>query len=321
MIQQPERQLLRHGKCIPFGLYDDLIAEPKTIFWDDEGFPMKRRRTQRKTWIFFGVYAPDFFAGVAIVDAGMISTAFAYLSVPSKGIFVEDKLTLPLGFPSAFDPSLTDEWKLGKYRIVSQDDRMILSMKGKFDLQINATHNHKGVSIVAPSVNRPFNFTYKNLPMHVEAKLSYKGQTFQANGAYGAIDFTKGYPPRETRWNWASFIGETEKNLSLACNLVDRFNANMENVLWLGEQRIVLSEATFTPGNPMDKGLWKIMTKDGVLDMQFEPSGARSENLNVGVMKSIFTQPFGVYRGTVMVNGEKQAFEARGVAEDHFAVW
>jgi hypothetical protein len=321
MIQASISQLLRHGKPVDFGLYHDLVAQPKTTFWDDEGFPIKKRRSQRKTWIFFGVYSPELIGGLAIVDAGVVATAFSYFYVPSAQLFVEDKITLPFGFSGKFDPAMTDEWKLGKYRIQTEGNQMTLSTSGKFKMKITTQLDHNGVSIVAPSAGRPFNFTYKNLPMQTEMMVSYQGKEYQVNGKFGAIDFTKGYPPRETRWNWASFIGATEQNMRISCNLVDQFNANMENILWLGDERLVLSEATFQPGVLKDKDQWTISTKDALLEMKFFPMGARSENLNAGLMKSVFTQPFGRYEGTVVLKGEKQRFTAYGVAEDHYAVW
>jgi hypothetical protein len=55
--------------------------------------------------------------------------------------------------------------------------------------------------------------------------------------------------------------------------------------------------------------------------MQLQPFGARAENINAAVMKSIFTQPFGEYNGTVTVVGTTEKFTAWGVAEEHSAVW
>jgi|GEM_PF-3135809 len=323
MLKETEAQLLRHGKVIDFGRYKNLIAAPKTTFWDDEGLPLfKRRRTQRKTWIFYGAYSEDLFAGMAIVDAGIAATAFTYFFVPKENLFIEDKITLPLGFRSGFDPAMTDEWKLGKYHINTTNNVMTLNYKGIFNLQMTAHLQDNGVSIVAPSKDgRPFNFTYKDLPIETDVKVVYQGKTFTASGPIGGIDFTKGYPPRVTEWNWSSLIGQTESGRQLAVNLVDKFNNNMENVLWLDKERILLSDATFEYGPKLDKDTWYIKTKDGILDMQLQPMGARAENLNIAVMKSIFTQPFGKYTGTVNYNGVKEAFTAWGVAEEHLAVW
>jgi hypothetical protein len=82
--------------------------------------------------------------------------------------------------------------------------------------------------------------------------------TYATSGNYGSIDFTKGYPPRETIWNWLSFIGNTESGKIIAVNLVDRFNANMENILWVNGQKQLLSNAKFTLQEPYDKTDWLI---------------------------------------------------------------
>lgn len=323
MLKEQVSQLLQHGKNVDFGRYKNLITLPKTSFWDEDGLPlMKRRRTQRKTWIFYGAYSKDLFAGLAIVDAGVVATAFAYFFIPSENLFIEDKLTLPLGFRSGFDPAMTDEWKIGKYSIRTTNNVMSLNYNGKFRLEMTAHLQDNGVSTVAPSKDdRPFNFTYKDLPIQTEVKVEYQGKIFTAGGKIGAIDFTKGYPPRVTEWNWSSFIGTTESGKEIAVNIVDKFNSNMENILWLNKERIILSDATFEYGPDLKKDIWKIKTSDQILDMQMQPFGARAENINAAIMKSIFTQPFGEYNGTVTINGISEKFTAYGVAEEHLAVW
>ena len=117
MIQPKQKSLLENNTNIPFGVYEDLIENVDTDFWDKQGFLTKKRRTERKTWIFFGVYSPELICGFAIADAGMVATAFAYFYSLKDGIFVEDKTTVPLGFASDFNPDLNSEWKLGNYSI------------------------------------------------------------------------------------------------------------------------------------------------------------------------------------------------------------
>lgn len=323
MLKDQVHQLLQQGKHVDFGRYKNLITQPKTSFWHDEGFPlMKNRRTQRKTWIFYGAYSKDLFAGLAIVDAGVVATAFAYFFVPSENLFIEDKITLPFGFKSGFDPAMTDEWKLGKYSIRTTNNIMSLNYDGKFKLQMTSHLQDNGVSIVAPSRDgRPFNYTYKDLPIKTEVQISYKNKPYSAKGSIGAIDFTKGFPPRTTEWNWSSVIGTTQSGKSIAINIVDKFNDNMENILWLDGERIILSNATFKYGPDLKNDLWHIQTTDGLINMQMQPFGARAENINAAVMKSIFTQPFGKYSGTVTYNGTTETFEGYGVAEEHLAVW
>ena len=166
MLLEPIHQLLKHGDHVPYGRYKDLISDPCTSFWDIEGsFLNKKRRTQRKTWIFYGIYSENLLSGMAIVDAGMIATAFAYFYIPSENLYLEDKFTLPLGFGKHFDPSLKDEWKLGKYSIRSSDETMTLTYFGKFKLEITGNNwnfqRKIGISWFFQFLLRFSNYLYK----------------------------------------------------------------------------------------------------------------------------------------------------------------
>lgn len=102
---------------------------------------------------------------------------------------------------------------------------------------------------------------------------------------------------------------------------MDRFNANMENILWVDGKKILLSNAKFTMQEPYDKTDWLIESADGILNCHLSPRGARRENLNALIMKSKFIQPFGTLDGTVVIDGKEEKFTALGVSEDHHAVW
>jgi hypothetical protein len=322
MILPRQNSLVLNETHIPFGVYDDLIQDASTAYWDKQGLVVTKRRTERKTWLFFGVFSPELICGFAIADAGMVATAFSYFYSFKDSVFEEDKITVPLGFPTDFNPNLDSEWKLGNYSIKTENGKINLQYTGKYKMYISAENTPNGASIVAPSAGRPFNFTYKNQCVPVKVQINKGGSnTYATSGKYGSIDFTKGYPPRETIWNWLSFIGITESQKSIAVNLVDRFNANMENIVWIDGQKQLLSAAVFTFQKPFDKTDWLIETKDGQLSCHLTPKGARSENLNALIMKSQFIQPFGTIDGTVMIDGKQERFTALGVVEDHHAVW
>lgn len=323
MILTQQKCLLLDDKPIPFGVYNDLIKDVNTAYWDKQGMINKRRRTERKTWIFAGVFSPELICGFAIVDAGMVATAFSYFYSFKTGIFEEDKITLPLGFSSSFNPNLSCDWKLGKYSIKTKDGKMHFQYTGKYKLLMEIENSTNGASIVAPSKeDRPFNFTYKNLCLPAKVQINNGGtNTYATSGNYGSIDFTKGYPPRTTTWNWLSFIGKTTAGKIIGVNLVDKFNDNMENILWVDGEKQLLSSATFTLREPLNKEDWNIATKDGILKCHLVPRGARQENINAYIMRSKFIQPFGMLDGTVLLNGVEEKFVAYGVAEDHYALW
>lgn len=318
-----QNQLIENGKLLPFGIYQDIIDNTDTSYFDEKGSLLaKNRRTERKAWIFFGVYSPEIICGIAVVDAGMAATAFCYFYSLKDSTFIEDKLTVPFGFEQAFNPNLYTDFKLKNYSISHKNGKWKMEYNGKFNLIIESENNANGFSVVSPSQNRPFNFTYKNccLPVSVQINAG-TNKTYAVSGNYGCIDYTKGYPPRETTWNWLSFIGITENKEPVGVNLVDKFNNNMENVLWLNGEKIILSEAEFSMQKPFDKSDWLIATRDGILSCHMSPEGARSENINALILKSNFTQPFGRIDGTITLNGITQKFTAFGVAEDHYAYW
>jgi hypothetical protein len=322
MIHEAQKSLLNNGKLLPFGLYNDLIDDVSTAHWDAQGGILKDRRTKRKAWIFFGIYSPELICGIAIADAGIVANAFTYFYSFKDGNFIQDNALVPLGMAGSFDPGLHSDWKLGKYRIYTKDGHLNFEYNGKYSLRIKASNNTNGASIIAPSVgNRPFNFTYKNVCMPSEVVIEAAGKKYEVKGNYGAVDFTKGYPPRETIWNWLSFIGTTKSGKSIGLNLVKHFNNELENVLWVDGKKTALSSSNFEMKAPVDNNPWHITSTDGILDCTITPSGARRENVNVILMKSIFVQTYGKVTGTVLIDGVKEDFTAYGVSEDHHALW
>ncbi len=321
-ILPAQKSLRQNGSALPFGVYDGLIPDVSTAHWDKQGMLIKKRRAERKAWIFYGFFSEELTCGMAIADAGALALGFSYFFVPKENLFIEDKITIPLGFGNDFDPGLNDHWQLKNYSIKSMNGKMYFDVAGKFNLKMEADFSDNGISVVAPSKgDRPFNFTYKNLPMPTKATVNYKGKVYEHSGNFGSLDFTKGYPPRETEWNWLSFIGKTATGKSIAVNLVDKFNGNLENCLWLDGQKFILGKANFNNSKPLDKQTWKIETVDGLLSCTLQPKGARSENINLMVMKSQFIQPFGSIEGTVTINNNTEHFTAFGVAEEHEALW
>ena len=322
-IHPKANQFIQNGGLLPVGAYDDIIKNPSTLNWDEQGLLIKKRRNQRKTWIFFGAYAEDLMLGMAIVDAGYIGNAFSYFYVPSEDIFIEDKVLLPMAFGQTFDPKLTDSWNLKNHNIYTTDNKLIGDVKGKFELHFEAEHNSNGLSFMCPSKERPFNFTYKNLSLPVKAKVKYKEKTYELEGNYGGIDFSKGFPPRSTFWNWASVVGKTSSGLDVGMNLFRGHNGKYENAAWIGVERILLNHTTFTYDDkiPLDNQECLLQTEDGLVDLKFTPSGKRSEKINAGLISHDFVQAFGKFEGSVQHNNEAISVIGYGPLEKHYSKW
>ncbi|MCW3128329.1 MAG: hypothetical protein JWO03_3987 [Bacteroidetes bacterium] len=301
---------------VPFGLYAGPVADVSTSKWSAV------RRSQRKAWMYCGAFSQRHCVGFAIADAGIVATAFVYVFDAQTGKYVEEKVTAPFGFGSSFDPDLKTSWILKKFSITPDGDKLICSYEGKrIRVKMTITENGKGSTTIAPAGDRLFHHTYKNLLLPITIEATVDGETVICEGNIGGVDFSKGYPPRHTFWNWASLNGVTDTGIEFGVNLVADFNNSIENALWVDGKVLQLSQAAFSYGRPVEKSIWQINTLDGVLNMKFNPLGVRGENINALLMMSKFKQPFGTFSGTVKLEGVLHNFTGYGVVEEHFAKW
>ncbi|WP_052598388.1 DUF2804 family protein [Aureispira sp. CCB-QB1] len=307
-----------------YGVYDNVVPNTSTNVWDGSKGWRSPRRWQRKSWIFLGAYSPDIFVGFAIVDAGFIGKAFCYVYFPQTNTFLEHGIDRPFAFDANFEANLDSYWQLGQYEILTQKGQMQFNFKGKkFQISVQCVNNEHGLSFICPSSggNRPFHFTYKNLLLPTNIQLKQNGETKFFNDLYGGIDFSKGYPPKHTNWNWTSFLGKLEDGTPIGINVVDQFNQNMENIVWLGTERILIGNVSYQYNKPLSKSLWKVRSLNGDLELSMQPNGSRKENINIKLLKSKFTQVFGQINGKIRHQGTWKKFTGYGVMEEHEAIW
>lgn len=313
-----------------FGRYRGAVADLDTSAWDRQGL---RRRLQRKAWIYAGVFTAEWSLGVAVADAGYLGMAFLYVYHRPSGRYVEEKISRPFAFASDFHPGLHGSWTMAggrrSWRISSQRkvgpyarDTWRVEFAGerlRCDLLVEG--DLPGLTAIAPSRSRPFNSTYKVVGLPVSGTLALDGEPLPVADACGALDFTLGYPPRETRWNWACLVGTTADGRRFGLNAVAHFNQDLENAMWLDGALVPLGETRFHPGHDRQRDIWQIATADENLKIVFEPEGARSETIRLGVVASRFVQPFGRFHGTLQDGGAAVEIRGHGVVEDHFARW
>lgn len=305
-----------------FGRYYGAIADTDTSAFDREG----RRRWQRKGWLFTGVFTDDWQLGFAIADAGYLGLAFTYFFERSTGRYLEEKIMRPFAFPRDFPASLRGSWQLGNrsrnWRIDPEMDDWRFRFEGKrLHCDLMVRHRFVGLTAIAPSPGRPFNCTYKLAGADVEGSLTVDGKSLTTMNAVGVLDHTLGYPPRNTHWNWACLAGTTGDGRRLGVNLVAHFNDGLENALWLDGTVHPLAQAQFVVPTDKRRSSWHIDTADDILELDFLPEGARAENVRLGLVESRFIQPFGRFRGTIRLDGERVPITGYGIVEDHRARW
>ena len=142
------------------------------------------------------------------------------------------------------------------------------------------------------------------------------------------VDVHKAHYPHHTWWNWATFAGRDDTGRRLALNLTHNVNPHdrrtNENALWidgrahrLGAARFQIPNAETSSSQP-----WRIHTTDGRVHLTFHPRGARSQHLDLGVLKTSFRQPYGTFNGTIKLGEETLHIrDLTGVCEDHDSLW
>ena len=314
-----------HGRVADYGRYEGRIADLSTAAWDGSRGLFSPRRLQRKGWMYFGAFTPRYMVGYAVADAGLMATAFVYVYDRETKKLTEHKATVPFGFSKDFAPSPDATWALknGARRWQA------LPAGGGWDVRFQAPglklemrfrDAGAGMTAIASSPGRPFHHTWKLCAMPVRLALELDGRRVEET-ASGTLDFTLGYPPRNTDWNWASLDGITEDGQRIGVNLVAHFMNGHENAMWLGDRLLPLSQAVFQYDPAQLLQPWRVHTLDGLLDVQFTPEGERREDISVGLLASRFTQPFGRFSGTLKTAQGVKKIEGLGVVEQHHAKW
>lgn len=310
-----------NGQPADDGRYHGTIADLSTAAWDGDRGLGSRRRLQRKGWMYFSAVTERWSIGYAVVDAGLVATAFVYVCDREQRRLIEEKLTLPLGFAADFAPDWRQPWQLergGKrWRITPSASGWEVGFDSpRLSVVMTVTRTGDGLTAISRAPGRPFHHTWKLCALPVVLKLGIDGTTLTTE-ASGALDFTLGYPPRHSLWNWANLDGITADGRRVGVNLVAHFMNGLENALWLDGELIALPQATFAYDAAQPLGDWRITTVDGLIDVRFSPQGARREHIDAWLLASRFIQPFGSFTGRI---GD-QPVSGHGVVEEHSARW
>lgn len=319
--------LVRVGsQPIADGVYAGAIDDLSTATWDGSCGLLSARRLQRKGWLYFGAFSPRYSIGLAVVDAGIAATAFIYLADRESGEMIEEKLLRPLGFAAAFVPDWRRPWRLagsGREWCIGHDEGgWLVRFRGRrLQLDMRCGDDAPGLTAVSTAPGRPFHHTYKLAGTAARLSLTVDGAAIAPFDARASVDFTLGYPPRLTLWNWASLDGTSEDGDAVAVNLVAHFMNGLENALWHDGAVQPLPQAAFDYDRANPLSPWRVRTIDGRVDVVFTPQGQRAENLRMGVMASVFTQPWGRFEGTLRTTRGTRRYSGYGVVEAHRALW
>ncbi|WP_317205744.1 DUF2804 domain-containing protein [Janthinobacterium sp.] len=285
------------------------------------------RRFHHKRWHYLALATPELFCGVAIVDLGWTSTAFAYaFDRRARRIAAEFSQDGLPGLSASLAPHAGGA---SRFRFLSKSIAIDCAAPGRHRLRVRGA----GLEIdaecgpgpmplllaVGPAAGGSVHATQKSggLPLSGQARCG--ARRFGLDGGVASFDYSNGLLARETAWRWAS-----AHSLELGFNLQAGYFGAHENALWLDGQLYGLGAAQFDFQSGAPLAPWRVHTDDGLLDLHFTPEGARAQDKNLLIAASRYVQPIGTFSGWVRAGAgapKRSVTQLAGVTEDHRSRW
>jgi hypothetical protein len=158
-------------------------------------------------------------------------------------------------------------------------------------------------------------WTAKRAPIGVTGMVTVGTTRHHIDGPVGFVDDSAGYHDRHTAWRWSAGVGTAADGRAVAWNLVDGIHDDpraSERTLWVDGEPQEIGPNSFAA----DLGRVEF-DEGGALD--FTEWATREENVDYGLMKSRYRQPFGSFTGELP--GGLTLAEGYGVMEDHDVLW
>lgn len=323
-LATPPATALAQGQW-QYGRYDAPIREPDLHVRGLQRFRLKE-------WHYTSLTTDEWFVAFGVVGLGYLANAFGYVvdRRGKKAEFYEFETLSPLGQALHIAPSSVHgatEWRHGK-------DRIVASYRAGWRVELDVAIGGKRLTGTfsfdeGPSLALLFElgrdkpaYTHKLAGVPARGALAFGGESIDLSRAVATLDWTRSLAKRHTIWKWASiggYVGDSRFGLNLSSDVYDHAGHSQENACWRQGRVTALGGVRFVVPSGAHGEPWSIKSIDSdEVDLQFEPHGARSMDLDYKVIRTRFTQPFGIYRGRVLDQKIDGLF---GVAEDHEALW
>jgi hypothetical protein len=314
------------------------------------------RGMRLKQWHYTSVVTDRMLFACAIVDAGYVGNAFAYVVDRATGRKHEYSVLTPgaAGIeiaPNSIDGTtrivwpgfgrieLSNDSSRGERRIdAALEGRRLFGARPALDASILIRDDGRQpapIVVVDEPVAGRWLYTHKCYALEAEGhvRAGDLGDAFARGKGLAGLDFNRGYRARETYWNWAAAAGRASDGTRVGWNLTAGRRPEEvpssagedagDSALWLGAECVKIGAVFFDYDAKNLMKPWRIRDAEGLVDLSFAPAGERAEDINVGLIVSRFHQPYGRFRGRLCSRtGQTFAIEdVFGVVEQHFAKW
>ncbi|MBN1363769.1 MAG: DUF2804 domain-containing protein [Syntrophaceae bacterium] len=321
VLATPEKMVEKDG-TINFGTFRvpfrDVNILNVPLYSSSLNVPTLWKKFRLKEWQHYGIITPTHYFGMVIFDAKFMGVSFFYVYDRIGNKRFEHSAQLPGGTAKVAKQMYNGscEFKKKGYRLYFENrlkegfHKIIIDIEGRKNLpsvqgeikifeDLNKIEPLVQVSPVTPF--RPF-YTHKvAAPAEGVVKLGAKEILINRKQDISLIDEQKTYYPYVSFWKWATAAGYNESGELLAFNLCQNMITDdedfNENCMWVNGKIHCLKAARFKFDENNLMCPWEVRTNDGCVDLLFTPSGQRAEKISIGVIRSDFHQPFGMYNG------------------------
>jgi hypothetical protein len=328
-LDQPDQLVIdgtrQHGR---FG------QRPTTANPLDEVRGLRRlaRRTRLKEWIGFAVVHPELWASMIVQDAKYLGTSELYaFDAASSRIDHHEAITrgaarLPIelfGADSGLDrPGYRVEYRFGdpggRHTISVDIAATATAAAVRAELELDGASATPPLSVSAPLRGGSM-YTYKSVfPVSGWLRVGEREYTFDPGRDLAILDEHRSVLPYRTDWTWGTFATQHDDGI-VGANFASRpkvAGSEEESCLWTPSAAEPLADLVFTQrgDDPLDP--WSIRSRDGRLDVEFEPVHREAVRHQLGVFAIDYFMLYGRYSGTV--RGEAGSYSidgAHGVCE------
>ena len=317
--------------------------EDAVLRWGGLRMPGSYTRMRLKEWQHFCLLLPELMLGFAVVDAKFLRTSWIHVVDRRRGTHFEHARKGPI-LDVQLASALWDErtachardYDIEVHNHLDGGEHGIRihvnGAPGKPDVQaeLRCVHDLDAIQplvVVLPVGGGQGMYSHK-VPLPLEGSVFVGGEEHVADpaGSLAILDIHKAYYPHRTFWNWATFAGHLADGRPVGLNLTRNVNEDdgrfNENAVWLDGRLHHLGPARFEFDDRDLLAPWRLRTTDGAADLTFDPRGERAEDINLGLVRSSFHQPYGTFSGALQLPGETvQIDDLWGVCEDHHASW
>ncbi len=321
------------GRFLHHNTHDLLNLKPGVFSLD---------RFREKRWCYTGIIHPEIIFGCAVIHLGYIAGAFVFAFDRAQKKMKEYSFACPPFGQARHDRS--PENGICSYKSLCGE--LVLKhckkngkrfIKAEFtkpgrvltaDIEITDPENSPSpVHFLMETENSQNAVTTKTAGLKAEGMISVNRKNFRLDpeNTFAVFDWTNGFFPRQTFWNWACGAGFSEDGTKVAFNFSRGVYEKglLENIIWINGIPHETGQIIFSYDSKNPDRQWHITCADRSVDLVFTPEGMRRASENFGIIQSSFIQPCGTFSGVIKIQNSSPCYLTctGGVVEEHYARW